>query len=100
LIALIPTFAVPVDPTVKVPDVNKEDGFVGDDPPEPAPDTVNNPATEVFALFTQETDPVFDGAVLETDILVADEGNGFVERDIPLIVGAPTVVNVPVAAVP
>ena len=83
------TLAVPVDITVKLPEVLKVDGFVGDDPPEPAPDTVNKPATDVLVPFVQETDPVLDGAVLETDMLVAELGNGVVfEIDIVLIVGA------------
>jgi hypothetical protein len=81
------TFAVPVDTTLNILDVKSDDGFMPV-PPEPAPDTENSPANEVFDPFTHETDPVLDGGVLDTDMLVAGEGNKVVlETDIEDMVG-------------
>ena len=80
--------AVPVDMTVKVPLVNKDDGSVGDDPPEPEPAIENRPATDVLDPFDHETEPVLDGGVLDTLMLVTVVGSGVVlETDMPLIVG-------------
>ena len=74
LIALMLTLAVPVETTLKMLDVKSDEGFIPV-PPEPAPDTENNPANDVFDPFAHTTDPVLDGGLLDTDILVADEGN-------------------------
>ena len=73
--------------TVKLPEVSSDDGFVPA-PPEPEPDTENKFATDVFDPFAHDTEPVLDGGVLDTDMLVAEPGNGVVfDTDIPLIVG-------------
>ena len=94
------TLAVPVETTLNVPLVNNDDGSAKD-PPDPAPVTEYSTAAEVFDPFTHETDPVLDGAVLDTDILLADEGNGVVlETDILDIVGWINVVNEDVCIVP
>ena len=88
-VALIITFAVPVDVTVNVSDVFNDEGFPGEVPPEPAPVTLNIPDAALLAPFTHVTFPVFDGGVLYTLILVAADGAKVVfEIDILLIVGA------------
>ena len=79
--------AVPVDTTVKVPEVDSD---VGSDCVDNDPDPVTDLklAKDVFDPLAHETEPVFEGAELDTDTLVADPGNGVVfETDIPLIVG-------------